>query len=272
MTVGIYTYPMCLILFAIDRHPRYRLVLAANRDEFLDRPTRPAAPWPDAGGMVAGKDLKAGGAWFGVAPGGRWAALSNYRAPDAEKPGAPSRGMLVRDFLAVPVRPADYLEGLRDRAGEFSGFNLLVGDAREVRWFSHAAGEERVLTPGLYGLSNHLLDTPWPKVERGKAWLATLLQQDAIDPNEVFDGLRDETPAPDEHLPDTGVGLEWERRLSPMFIRTPRYGTRCSSLILIDRDGNTTFYERTYPPDGGAPVDVSYALKNEKPGIRNHEQ
>ena len=238
---------MCLILFAHRAHPRYRLVVAANRDEFYARPTAPAAPWPDAPEVVAGRDLRGGGTWMGIARSGRWAALTNYRDPAEQDHPGPSRGHLVADFLRAAVEPARYLEELLPRAAEYAGFNLLVGDADGVLWFSNRAGTPPVLlTPGVYGVSNHLLDTPWPKVLRGKRELARLLADGAVEADPLLDLLLDRAYAADHELPATGVGRERERVLSASFIASPGYGTRASTALLVEHDGSALLAERTF--------------------------
>lgn len=253
---------MCLILLAWRAHRRYPLVVAANRDEFFVRPTAPARFWDDAPQVLAGRDLEAGGAWLGITRGGRFAALTNFRDPERNRPGAPSRGELVASFLRGSESPSAYLEQIAPRAGEYNGFNLLVGKAREMRYFSNVSEESAhigALPPGIYGLSNHLLDTPWPKVARGKSALAAAL--DALpDTGPLFDLLRDEQPAPDEELPRTGVSLDWERLLSAAFIRSPTYGTRSSTVVLRDRAGWTNFTEQTWNADGspGQRVEKSF--------------
>ena len=245
---------MCLILFAYGRHPRYRLVLAANRDEFYGRPTAAARFWDEAPDLLAGRDLKGGGTWLGVTRAGRFAAITNYREPGFHEKAAPSRGALVTDFLRGEDEPATYLETLAPTAARYNGFNLLIGDVgmqptAALGYFSNREGHVRMLAPGLYGLSNHLLNTPWPKVERGKALLEEHLQGNNVDASSLLDALDDPAQAPDDLLPDTGVGLAWERALSPLFIRSPDYGTRASSVLLIGHDGAVTFAERTF--EGG---------------------
>ena len=242
---------MCLILFAYERHPRYRLVLAANRDEFYGRPTAPVHFWDGAPDLLAGRDLKGGGTWLGVTRSGRFAAITNYREPDFHEKDAPSRGALVTDFLRGQDDPAVYLEKLAFSAARYNGFNLIVGDMDALGYFSNREGTVRMLAPGVYGLSNHLLDTPWPKVERGKAFLEAHLRGEDVDDAALLDALNDPAQAPDDALPDTGVGLAWEQALSPLFIRSPDYGTRSSSVLLISHDGEVTFAERTF--EAGAP-------------------
>jgi uncharacterized protein with NRDE domain len=239
---------MCLILLAHEAHPRYRLVVAANRDEAYARPTVPAAWWADAPGVLAGRDLLGGGTLLGVTRGGRFAAVTNFRESAPPPPDAPSRGHLVGGFLRGAEAPDAYLRALAARAGEYAGFNLLVGDGGELRYFGNRGGEARAVDPGIHGLSNALLDTPWHKVDRGRDGLAAALLRDQVDPEALFRVLWDAEPAPDEHLPDTGVGLERERVLSSPFIRSPEYGTRASTVLLVGRDGRVRFVERTVTP------------------------
>ena len=237
---------MCLILFSYKQHPFYPLVLAANRDEFYERPTAPASFWEDRSDLLAGRDLERNGTWFGITRQGRMAALTNYRDPATAKRDVPSRGWLVRDFLVGGDDPETYLQRLTETAYKYNGYSLILGDPFQLYYFSNHSGT-RKLSPGPYGLSNHLLDTPWPKVERGKKLLAELLSKKAIpQPEDIFDLLKDQQRPPDELLPDTGVGPEWERRLSTLFIASPIYGTRSSTLLLIDRCRRVTFMERTF--------------------------
>lgn len=238
---------MCLILLAWKMDDRFPLVLAANRDEFYDRPSAPAAFWEEQPDLLAGRDLREGGTWLGITRTGRLAALANYRDPASVKAGAPSRGRLVGDYLRGSERPESYLDRIAP-AGSFNGFNLLVGNPDELFCFSNRGGRRRV-EPGLHGLSNRLLDTPWPKVARGKAALGALLTQQWT-PESLLALLADRSRPADESLPDTGVGLEWERILSPSFIVSPVYGTRSSTVLLVDRGGEVTFIERVF--NGGA--------------------
>lgn len=250
---------MCLILLAHDAHPRYRLVVAANRDEFYARPTAPAAWWPDAPDVLAGRDLRGGGTWLGVTRGGRFAAVTNFRETVPAAPDAPSRGHLVGGFLRGADAPGAYLDALAARAGEFAGFNLLVGEGADLRWLGNRGGPGRALEPGVHGLSNALLDTPWPKVVRGTAGLAAALAGGGeVDPEALFRVLWDAEPAPDAHLPDTGVGPERERMLSSPFIRTLDYGTRASTVLLVGRDGRVRFVERTVAPGGDGWTEAAY--------------
>lgn len=237
---------MCLILFAWKMDEDFPLVLAANRDEFYERPSAPAAFWEEAPDLLAGRDLQEGGTWLGVTTKGRLAALTNYRDPASLKIGAPSRGRLVSDYLRGGEIPEAYLRRIASGADHFNGFNLLVGDPGGLFCYSNRGARER-LDPGVYGLSNRLLDTPWPKVERGKAALSALLKgKKDLSPEGLFALLADRTRPPDDRLPVTGVGLAWERVLSPLFIESAVYGTRSSTVLLIDRRGGVTFAERVF--------------------------
>lgn len=238
---------MCLIIFAHEPNLRRRLVIAANRDEFYGRPTAPASFWGDAPELLAGRDLRRGGTWMGVTKSGRIAAVTNFRDPEDTKKRPKSRGFLVIDFLKSVTPPSEYVEGLR--GDDYDGFNLLAGDGEELWWYSNRGESPRRLSPGVYGLSNHLLDTPWPKVERGKARLRELLADGAeISPEEILPMLADTSPADDRNLPDTGVGKETERMLSAPFIRMKEYGTRSSTVLLVENSGDATFVERRFRP------------------------
>lgn len=243
---------MCLLVLAWQSHPRYRLIVAANRDEFHERPSAPLAPWTDEPRIVAGRDLRGGGTWMGVARSGRFGIVTNFR--DLERPpaaGAPSRGELVPQFLVSRSTPATWLGELQRRAAEYAGFNLLVGGARVLRYFSNRADRAAVaLAPGIYGLSNHLLDTPWPKLVRTRIRFAELVAHESVEPADLFDLLADRRPADGAGHAGSGLPPELERALSAPFVRNGRYGTRCSSVLLAARDGQTTIYERRFDASG----------------------
>jgi uncharacterized protein with NRDE domain len=240
---------MCLILLAYGVHPAYRLIVAANRDEFYDRPTRPLGFWDDLPGILAGRDLKAGGTWLGMTRTGRLAAVTNFRETTPPPERARSRGLLVREFLSGCLSPQPYLEQVQAAGGVYRGFNLLVGDPSGIYYHSNRDKGIQKLRPGIYGLSNHLLDTPWPKVQQGKSLLEGLVQRKAgLAGGDVFNILHRRRRPPDALLPETGVGRAWERVLSSMFIVSPAYGTRSSSAILAGVDGKVSFAERTYTP------------------------
>jgi uncharacterized protein with NRDE domain len=252
---------MCLIVFAWQRHPVFPLVVAANRDEFLARPASPAHWWTDAPDLLAGRDLEAGGTWMGLNRNGRFAALTNYRDPSRHIDGAPSRGALVRNALESADDAEITLRRLAENSSAYAAFNLLVGDGRTLGVLESTTGTVRLLQPGVYGLSNHLLDTPWPKLLKARERLAGLLPRVHELPHgddAVLSLLHDGTPAPDPHLPDTGMSLEWERWLSSVFIRAPGYGTRCSSLVTVDREGNTRLREWTWDEHGELASEVTH--------------
>jgi uncharacterized protein with NRDE domain len=249
---------MCLIVLAYEMHPGYPLVLAANRDEFYHRPTAAASFWEDVPHLFAGRDLVHGGTWLGVTTRGRFAALTNYREPRAVKKHAPSRGELVRGFLKSEVGAEEYLERLRGEAAAYNGYNLLLGEPGALYWYSNKSGQTERLAPGIHGLSNHLLDTPWPKVVRGKGVLAEMVRGDNFSREDLFTLLADRTPAPDEQLPDTGVGLEMERLLSSIFIAGERYGTRSSTILLIDSERRVTLVERSFNAGSAQDAEVSF--------------
>lgn len=239
---------MCLILLAWQAHPDYPLVVAANRDEFFARPTAAADFWPDHPHVLAGRDLDGGGTWFGISRNGRFAGLTNYRNPADQRSGAPSRGHLVADFLCGDMSPADFQRRLKAEGSAYNGYNLLYGDGLELRYQSNRSPEPLSLPPGIYGLSNHLLDTPWPKVAQGKSRLASALAR-LPDDSELMNLLRDDTLAADDALPRTGVSLEWERLLSAAFVRSPSYGTRSSTILFKAQSGQVVFEEIQYSSD-----------------------
>ncbi|MEO6393773.1 MAG: NRDE family protein [Pyrinomonadaceae bacterium] len=261
---------MCSIFLAYEEHPDYRLIVAANRDEFFDRRTAAAGYWEDAPGVLAGRDLRSGGTWLGLGGNHRFAAVTNYRDPAAPA-GRMSRGRLVSDFIAGTDSPERYLDAISESTAEYSGFNLLVSDSRSLWYFSNRNGAAQELSPGIYGLSNHLLDTPWPKVVKGKSALASALS----DPEEVrieqlFALLANDAQAPDDELPDTGIGREKERALSPIFIQTPDYGTRSATVVLDSIDGTTVFCERTFGNTTGQPEERSFLRAPEAAARANY--
>ncbi|GAC1323123.1 MAG: NRDE family protein [Collimonas sp.] len=242
---------MCLIVFAWQVIPGSPLIAAANRDEFYARPTAPANWWEDRPDIYAGRDLQDGGTWIGITRGGRFAAITNVRAPAERRTDAPTRGTLVSDFLGSKKAPAEYIAEIAGDAEKYNGFNLLVGDSKELIWYSNKNKEDarngQALQPGIYGLSNASLDGCWPKVVRTKAQFASLLCQGAPDAC-FFDMLSDTTRAGDCRLPSTGVGIELERVLSAVFIESPDYGTRASTLVKIRANGSAMLHERVASP------------------------
>ena len=236
---------MCLILLAWQAHPEYPLVVAANRDEFFARPSVPAGFWTEAPDILAGRDLQAGGTWLGVSRQQRFAALTNYREGPRQLADAPSRGALSADFLTGNSTPENYLEALASRSADYNGFNLFVGDGRRLAYYSNRGPGPSWLAPGIYGLSNHLLDTPWPKLSAARsAFAQALTQLPATAP--FFDLLADKEIVADRHLPETGVPLEWERILSAVFVSSADYGTRASTVLMMHRGGLVTLIERNF--------------------------
>jgi uncharacterized protein with NRDE domain len=255
---------MCLILFAHKVHPVYPLVLAANRDELYTRATAPAAFWDDQPNIYGGRDLEQGGSWLAITRGGRIAAVTNYRDGNASKTSVRSRGALVTNFLRGAQPASDYANRLLGDAHAFNGFNLIAGDPDALFYVSNRDSRVTAIAPGIHGLSNHLLNTPWPKVERGKATLATLINSHAAQlVDALFDALADHARAPDNALPNTGVGLERERLLSAAFIKTTTYGTRSSTVVLIDNHGQVTHIERSFDHRGapGSTITGRFALE-----------
>lgn len=242
---------MCVLFIAWRYHPHYPLVLAANRDEFHHRPTAVATAWPGSADIVGGRDLQEGGSWLALSRGGRFAAITNVREPSRRQSGAPSRGQLVTDFLRDDRDARSWLGELANVATQYNGFNLLIGDGQELMYFSNRyPGSPTLLPSGIHGISNGLLNDPWPKVEQGKARLARLLATDQPDCEAMLTMLRDTEPASDDQLPDTGVGLALERRLSPLFILDGQYGTRSSTVILVGSTGQGLLVERSFSPVG----------------------
>jgi uncharacterized protein with NRDE domain len=239
---------MCLLLAACEQHRDFRLIVAANRDEFYARPALPADFWPDNDMILGGRDLQGSGTWLAVNKRGAFAAITNVRT--SMSVAAPrSRGLIISDYLTSPSTAGQFVSELNERRAEYQGFNVFASDAESAAWCSNYTGEYKTLTPGVYGLSNHLLDTPWPKVNRIKADFKaaeSLSKADLI--TSLFSTLQNEESAPDKDLPNTGVSIEYERVLSPIFISGDTYGTRCSTVILISNDGVLTFIERRFGP------------------------
>ncbi|RNF39469.1 NRDE family protein [Planococcus salinus] len=236
---------MCLINFQYKSHPKYKLVIAANRDEFYGRPTAAAQFWEEEPNILAGRDLLQNGTWLGVTKNGRFAALTNFRDPSEMDPRKISRGMIVRNFLAGHQSPEEFLKTLNKE--DYTGFNVLVGDTNHLFYYNNLQGDITEVPPGTHGLSNHYLNTPWPKVVKGRKNLEAYLSTTGeVQLDSLFHILSDAEQAPDSHLPETGVGLDFERKLSSIFIKTPDYGTRSATVVLVDHDNHVTFAERTY--------------------------
>lgn len=238
---------MCLIVFAYKYHPNYPLILAANRDEFYERATSKAQFWDDYPDLLAGKDNKYGGTWMGITTSGRFAAVTNFRDMTEFRKHPLSRGLMVKDYLTSLESPVKFLKRVIAMEEEYNGFNLLLGDPSDLYYYSNRNRKNRSLIPGVYGLSNHLLDTPWPKVVKSRKSLISILDnENTVDPENLFKILSDRTIAADQYLPDTGFGLEWERVLSPAFIETPTYGTMSSTVLIVDIEGHVRYEERSF--------------------------
>jgi len=237
---------MCFIVFAYQVHPSYRFIAAANRDEYYERPSSPVAFWEDAPQVLAGRDLKEGGTWMGITRGGKFAAITNFRDPMASKTNAPSRGQLVSNFLTGSESVASYVNKIFRQAQKYNGFNLICGDHKDLFVYSNRGKIEK-LEAGIYGLSNHLLDSPWPKVIKGKRALSEAMNKKGSDlETALFKILSDHKMAPVHKLPSTGVDLEWERLLSSIFIESPSYGTRSSNVLLIGKNQRVKWVEKVF--------------------------
>lgn len=253
---------MCLIVFAWDVHPKYKLILAANRDEFYERPTAPAHFWEDQPHILGGRDLQAGGSWMTISGEGKFAAVTNYRDPQNIRKNAVSRGEIPTRFLNSQDTPEVYLKQLHEKAAQHNGFNVLTGNFQQLMHYSNYEGKLNVISPGIHGLSNALLDTGWPKVERAKSRLAELTGR-AFSHEELLEMMGDTAVAEDAVLPETGVPRELEKALSAMCIRTEKYGTCCSTVITIDRQGSVAFTEKSYPVGGRKDESVQFQFQIE---------
>jgi len=244
---------VCLILFAWQSHPRYRLVLAANRDEFHQRPTADADFWEDQPAVLGGRDLQAGGTWLGVSRGGRFAAITNYREPcEPQVPDQFSRGHLVSNFLSACNSPLEHARDVHHRGSAYPGFNLLLGDHNSLAWVSNRSDNVLEIEPGAHGLSNHLLNTDWPKVQAGREQLERLLGHDNVEPEALFDLLSDRALTPGQMPEHIEKHLAPERMMKHYFIVSPVYGTRSSTVLLLGNDGRICFSERQFNAEGQA--------------------
>ena len=259
---------MCLLFVAIDVHPDFRLIVAANRDEYYNRPTKKLQVWKQNPRIIAGTDLEKGGTWFGVTRQGRWAAVTNYmetKLLDEYR----SRGILVRDYLNSDQTPSEFIGDLAPHAALYNGFNLVVGTLTEALYFSNRERVAKPLHKGIFGLSNHLLDTPWPKVSYGKQGLENLVRQAHPDSDSLFSILNDRQCAQDGNVPEPAADIEWDRLLSSAFISGNAYGTRSSTILMIKRDNRLKLEERTYSGEGnrspGIYSSVTYELVADNP-------
>lgn len=252
---------MCLILFALNEHSEYPLVLAANRDEYFNRPTLYAHTWEDHNEVIAGRDQTAGGTWLGVTKQGRIAAITNYRDPHNVISNSQSRGELTKDFLIGNMRPSSYINDIELKNKSYNGYNLLLSSSPgEMIHYSNITSQTTVLNNGIHGLSNHLLDTPWPKVQKGITSFSKILSEKYITVEQLFQMMLDNKPASNDKLPSTGIDKNLEKKLSPMFINLPGYGTRCTTILLIDRQNRVTFHEKTFNEKGGIINQIAFTF------------
>lgn len=236
---------MCTIFVAYKYHSKYPLLIASNRDEFYVRPTSPAGFWQECPKVLAGRDLQDMGTWLGITKEGRLAALTNYRDPSKEKAGQVSRGEIVANFLLKDYELYEYARLMQSMKNEYNGFNVIFGDINQLLCYSNVNDSLVKLDLGISSVSNAFLNTPWPKVVRGKELMKLLLDRPNFAPEDLFELLSDKKSFSDDLLPDTGVGLEWERVLSSIFVDSFEYGTRSSTVISIDNNGNVEFVERS---------------------------
>lgn len=246
---------MCIIAFAWQLLPEHPLVLIANRDEFYPRPSTTMAPWPDAPQIIGGRDLEAGGSWLASHEDGRFAAVTNHRDGRNKQPAELSRGKLIRDYLTGSDSALVFCQQLQPDLSRYGGFNLLLGDRHGLYYQSNRGGDFRPLTPGLYGLSNALLDSPWPKTDALKQRLADHLSQHPHpEPEQLLPLLWHRDTAADSQLPDTGIRYVWEKLLSACFIQATdqSYGTRASTALVQHKSGQRRLIEQTFTPQGAA--------------------
>jgi uncharacterized protein with NRDE domain len=252
---------MCLAVVALGIHPSYPLLVAANRDEYHARAAAPAHWWDDE--LLAGRDLTAGGTWFAVTRAGRWGLLTNVRDPPRHDPGAPTRGFLVPELVRAPTGVDAATRAIAAAGTHLNGFNLLAGERDRASWASNRSDDTMTVQGGVHALSNALLDVPWPKVTRTRAAIARWAGSGSASFDAVWAALADRAIAADDELPATGVSLEWERLLSAPFIVGPSYGTRCSTVFAIDRDGHACFTERSFDPSGAPTGEVTERFRLE---------
>ena len=267
---------MCTLFIARQKHPRYPLIIAANRDEFYARPTAPAAFWDDAPSILAGRDLEANGTWMGVTRNGKIAAITNVRSPSEVRTDAISRGELVTNWLkedkaqvtgqvagqSIRLSKEQYLQTLKNTRHQYNGYNLVFGNASALHVYNNVNNSVHPIKQGVFGLSNADIITPWPKVTQGVSSLNKYVSQhDTINTEDLFTLLRNEDKADDQHLPSTGIGYEWEKALSSIFINIPSYGTRTSTILLIDSSGELSFKERTFTEKGETTQTREFSFK-----------
>ncbi len=254
---------MCLLLLSYKTNPNYKLVIAANRDEFYDRPTALLHNWENHSELFAGKDLKEQGTWLGITKKGKIAAITNYRDMTKIKSNAPTRGKIVTDFLLNKILPEEYSITLIETSDIYNGYNLIYGHIDNLFYFSNISKRPVKLSAGIFGLSNHFLDSPWPKVVKSKKLFSKILQEPNPSKNKLFELLKDNEIYPDETLPETGLGIELERMVSPIFTATEKYGTRSSSVIFVDFENNVDFTEKSYNSKSKEWITSSFSFKVE---------
>lgn len=254
---------MCLILFALNEHSKYKLVLAANRDEFFDRPTLVADFWKENDTILGGKDEQSGGTWIGLTKNGRFIAITNFRDPKNEKENPKSRGDISKNFLSTNKSVTEFLSKISKNKNQYNGFNLILSDDNlsTLYHYSNITDLTTSIDDGIHGLSNHLLDTPWPKIQIGKSQLNDLVKDRQLKINELAGILRNTKKAPDNSLPETGISFDLEKKLSPVFISMKRYGTRCSTIILVDKTNKVSFLEITYNERAQAISEKTYEFQ-----------
>lgn len=256
---------MCLIAFALNSHPDYRLILAGNRDEFYERPTSYADFWKEESHVLAGKDLQGGGTWLGVNSFGKVSAVTNYRDPTNINPQAKTRGDLTRDYLVKKEHSAMIdMKRIAKEASLYNGFNVLMIEESNGYHFSNYEKKINKLDTGIYGLSNALIDTPWPKLSKLKSDFAETIEG-SFSHEDLLNILNDKEQAPDDQLPSTGIPYEWEKAISSICIELENYGTCCSTVVTIDHDGVLNFTERSFPVGNREQKVVSFSFKIENP-------
>lgn len=257
---------MCLIALAYKQHPNYPFLLSANRDEFYKRPAQAAHYWEEHPQLLAGRDIEAGGTWLGITTGGRFAAITNYREEDSTGKTYPlSRGELTRNFLTSSQSAKSFLDGIRAKDKSYAGFNLLLMDDSGLFCYSNRDSATVPLEPGLYGLSNHQIDTPWPKVKRAKHCFEKALTNKTVDHDQLFWTISDSSPVKEEELPEIrfDMDIEWAKQVSAQFIKSEDYGTRASTTILIDNAGQVQFRERNFLANGQEGEQRDYCFMKE---------
>ncbi len=254
---------MCLLLISYNTNPEYPFVVAANRDEFYLRPTEKAHFWKDHPALLAGKDIEAGGTWLGITKSGRFAAITNYRDMRTIKDNAPTRGLLTLNFLTSEDSGFSYGRSLIPEADRYNGYNLVFSDMENLFYFSNQTKELNKLSDGVYGLSNHLLDTPWPKVVRSKEAFIDAVSNDKVSEEDLFHILSDDREAPEDQLPDTGLSRELEKAVSPVFIKSDGYGTRSSTIIMVNSVNEVLFVERSLDTKTGKWIESRFSFQLE---------